>query len=47
MVMLVILSGAVRQWQLPELPAVAIDPILASYAFLGKDQIPPAQVQVQ
>lgn len=38
-------TGLVRQWKLPELPITPFDPIMASYAFLGKEHLTQPQMQ--
>jgi len=37
--------GAVRQWRLPEMQTPVIDPIMASYAYMSKDQMQQPHLQ--
>ena len=38
-------AGAVRQWRLPELQQTVVDPILASYAYMTKEQMQQPHLQ--
>lgn len=38
-------TGKVRQWKVPELQPGQIDPIMASYAYLGREETGQPQIQ--